>query len=187
MTFKVGVENLEDKIYRIIDISDEMTLADLAYTILASFDSLAYHLYNIKHNSDIYDCAVIQDETTYELHDATKTLLKDIDFSNPKMIMEYDFGSTNTFIITYLNKSEESIKEPSIKEGKGTGIIDDISSYDLLEVVENIDKDNNYEYYYTAGYEKEEPYDYKIYDINEDNKTLISKFKKIKSGYEEND
>ena len=55
LTFKVGIEGLEDKIWRCIEITDRRTVADLAYTILATFDSLAYHLYDIKHGNDRYD------------------------------------------------------------------------------------------------------------------------------------
>ncbi len=51
LTFRVGVEGLEDKIWREIEITDRRTVADLAYTILAIFDSLAYHLYDIKYKS----------------------------------------------------------------------------------------------------------------------------------------
>ena len=47
LKFKVSIEGLEDKIYRIIEINDAKTIADLAYSILASFNSLAYHLYKI--------------------------------------------------------------------------------------------------------------------------------------------
>ena len=47
LTFKVGIEGLENKIWRKIEITDKKTVADLAYTILAAFDSLAYHLYDI--------------------------------------------------------------------------------------------------------------------------------------------
>ena len=43
LTFRVGIEGLEDKIWREIEITDRRTVADLAYTILATFDSLAYH------------------------------------------------------------------------------------------------------------------------------------------------
>ena len=49
LKFKVGIEGLENKIWREIEINDRRTVADLAYTILATFDSLAYHLYNIKY------------------------------------------------------------------------------------------------------------------------------------------
>ena len=59
LTFKVEVEELESKIWRVIEITDSKTVADLVYTILATFDSLAYHLYNIKHGKDRYDCMIM--------------------------------------------------------------------------------------------------------------------------------
>ena len=53
LTFRVGIEGLEHKIWRKIEITDRRTVADLAYTILATFDSLAYHLYNIKYKDKV--------------------------------------------------------------------------------------------------------------------------------------
>ena len=57
LKFKVSIEGLEDKIYRIIEINDAKTIADLAYSILASFNSLAYHLYKIEYHDNIYYCS----------------------------------------------------------------------------------------------------------------------------------
>lgn len=37
LVFKVGIEGLEDKIWREIEIPGRRTVADLAYTILAIF------------------------------------------------------------------------------------------------------------------------------------------------------
>jgi hypothetical protein len=51
LTFRVGIEGLEDKIYREIEITDRRTVADLAYTILATYHSLAYHLYDIENKN----------------------------------------------------------------------------------------------------------------------------------------
>ena len=48
-----------------IEIHDRMTVADLAYTILASFNSLAYHLYNIKYKKVRYDC-IVDDEFPFD-------------------------------------------------------------------------------------------------------------------------
>ena len=56
LKFKVGIEGLEDKIWREIEINNRRTVDDLAYTILATFDSLAYHLYNIKYKGYTFDC-----------------------------------------------------------------------------------------------------------------------------------
>lgn len=58
LTFKIAINGLENKIWRKIEITDKRTVADLAYTILASFDSLAYHLYEITHGDDRYDCKI---------------------------------------------------------------------------------------------------------------------------------
>ena len=187
LIFKVWVEDLDDKIYREIEISDEMTLASLAYVILASFNTLAYHLYDIKYNGETYDCNVAVDEYRSELKDATKVLLKDIKFDDSEMIMDYDFGSTNTFIIKYIGSDDNNIKDyMHIKDGKGSGIIDDISSYNLKDIVEEIDLNGKSNIFYTGGYEEDEMYDYRKYDINLDNKRLPALYKKIKKGYEDN-
>ena len=45
LRFRVNIKGLDDKMYRLIEISENSTIADFAYTILASFNSLAYHLY----------------------------------------------------------------------------------------------------------------------------------------------
>ena len=184
MTFKVEVKNLEDKIYRIIEINNNMTLADLAYTILATFDTLGYHLYNVKHGNDICDCNILNIENNKYLKDATSTKLIDLDFSNPNMIMKYDFGSSNIFTITYLDSLEKE-DNMFIKEGKGKGIIDDILGEDLVKIVNDIDVKSIPELYYPPGYVREEKYDYRNYDIENDNKMLEYHYRKIKEYYEE--
>lgn len=46
LMFKVGINGLKNKIWRVIEVTDKMTIGDLAYGILASFNSLAYHFYS---------------------------------------------------------------------------------------------------------------------------------------------
>ncbi len=46
LMFKVGINKLEDKKWGVIEVTDKMTIGDLAYSILASFNSLAYHFYS---------------------------------------------------------------------------------------------------------------------------------------------
>ena len=86
LKFKAGIEGLEVKIWRIIEISDGRTVADLAYTILATFDSLAYHLYDIKYKDTIYDCWInIKESYNYgKAKNAVKTKLDSIDFKEKK-------------------------------------------------------------------------------------------------------
>ena len=190
LTFQVGIEGLEDKIWRKIEITDRMTVADLAYTILATFDSLAYHLYDIKHGNDRYDCMIEPfDLGDSILKDAVNTRLSKVDFeSNNKMIMEYDFGSMTTFIITYLESREyneyKGYLYPNIIDGQGRGMLDDMADFDLKEIIEDIDKKGYSEHYVTPGYEKYEKYDYRKFNIKTNNKNLKGLILLIKNGYE---
>lgn len=192
LSFKVEVEGLENKIWRKIEITDTRTVAELAYTILASFDSLAYHLYNIRHNNIRYDCmiAVMEFYGKEEWVDAKTSKLKDIDFStNKKMQMEYDYGSTYYFNIELIDvsplKKGTGNHYPYVVDGAGRGIIDDLSSWELKEIVDDIDKKGYSDYDFTPGYERTIKYDYRDYDIRLDNSLLKGEIFSIKCGYEE--
>ena len=190
LTFQVGIEGLEDKIWRKIEITDRRTVADLAYTILATFDSLAYHLYDIKHGNDRYDCMIDpMDLRNYNFKDAIRTKLSDVDFeNNNKMIMEYDFGSTTTFIITYLeSRNMEKYNGnhyPYIIDGAGRGMLDDMCDFELKEVVEDIDKKGYSDHFFTPGYERKIKYDYRYFNIKNNNALLKGEILDIKNGYE---
>lgn len=194
LTFKVEIEGLEDKIWRKIEITDRRTVADLAYTILATFDSLAYHLYNIKYKNYIFDCWVCVEESLdyNDLTNATIVKLKDLELKeNDTMEMEYDYGSTTTFKITYLESrcatQYEGYLYPNVIDGAGRGMLDDISDFELKEIVDDIDKKGYSEHYVTPGYEKREKYDYRKFNIKSNNKKLKGLVLEIKNGYEVGD
>ena len=147
LTFKVGIEGLEDKIWRKIEITDRRTVADLAYTILATFDSLAYHLYNITYDNKIYDCWVCIEDDYSDISkvNATITKLKDLELKeNDTMEMEYDYGSTTNFKITYLGCTDlergNGSHYPYVVDGEGRGMLDDMCDFELKEIVEDTDK-----------------------------------------------
>ncbi len=192
LAFKVGIDGLEDKIWREIEITDRRTVADLAYTILASFSSLAYHLYNIKYKNKVYDCWVCieDDHSLVPPINATITKLGDIELKeNDIMKMEYDMGSTTTFKIEYLGnrvfEKGNGMHYPYIIDGKGSGMIDDITSDELKEIVDNIDKTGKSDYYslYMDG-RNSGLYDYRDFDLNQNNLQVRRYFFKIKNGYE---
>ena len=192
LKFKVGIENLEDKIWRVIEITDRMTVADLAYTILASFNSLAYHLYKICFKGNFYDCRLNFKDTIYDEDkiSAISTKLESLNLEeNDTMEMEYDYGSPTTFIITFLGYEKlktykDACNYPFITEGQGLGMIDDISSYKLENIVSQIDELGYSDTDFTRGYEINEKYDYRNYDIDNDNKKLKGLILLIKNGYE---
>jgi len=191
LTFKVEIGGLETKIWRKIEITDRRTVADLAYTILATFDSLAYHLYNIKYKNHIFDCWIcVEENPNYDdLTNATIIKLKDLELKeNDTMEMEYDYGSTTTFVITYLESRDATEYEgylyPNIIDGAGRGMLDDMCDFELKEIVEDIDKKGYSEHYVTPGYEKHEKYDYRKYNIKNNNKKLKGLVLEIKNKYE---
>lgn len=107
---------------------------------------------------------------------------------NDTLTMNYDMGSPTTFIITYLGKETidgyQGMYYPKVVKGKGKGMIDDISQYELKEIIEDIDKKGYSDYEYTVGYEREEPYEYKEYNLRNDNEMLKGLILEIKDGYE---
>lgn len=192
LTFKVGIEGLEDKIWRKIEITDRRTVADLAYTILATFDSLAYHLYNITYNNKVYDCWVCIEDDHSDIPpiNATITKLSDMELKeNDTMEMEYDYGSTTTFKITYLGASEfekgNGMHYPYIIDGAGSGMIDDITNDELKDVVDSIDKtgESDYNVLCIDG-RHSKTYDYRNFDLKKNNLHVRRYFSKIKNGYE---
>lgn len=191
LTFKVGIEGLEDKIWRKIEITDRRTVADLAYTILATFDSLAYHLYNIIYDNKIYDCWVCIEDDYSDIPkvNATITKLKDLELKeNDTMEMEYDYGSTTTFKITYLGSTDlergNGSHYPYVIDGAGRGMLDDKCDFELKEIVEDIDKKGYSEHYFTPGYERTIKYDYRQFNIKNNNALLKGLVLEIKNGYE---
>ena len=188
LKFKVGIEGVEDKIWREIEITDRRTVADLAYTILATFDSLAYHLYNIKYKDYTFDCFGCT-EIDENAIDATTTKLSALGLeTNDELEMEYDYGSTTTFKITYIgerNMSEfEGYLYPNIVDGAGRGMLDDMCDFELKEIVEDTDRKGYSDYYVTPGYEKHEKYDYRKFNLKANNKKLKGLVLEIKNGYE---
>ena len=188
LKFKVGIEGLEDKIWREIEINDRRTVADLAYTILSTFDSLAYHLYYIMYKDYTFDCfgCIEVDEDS---RDAIITKLSVLGLeTNDELEMEYDYGFTTTFKITYLGERNMTEFEvylyPNIVEGAGRGMLDDMCDFEFKEIVEDIDRKGYFDYYVTPGYEKHEKYDYRKFNLKENNKKLKGLVLEIKNGYE---
>ena len=191
LIFKVEVESLENKIWRKIEITDQRTVADLAYTILGTFQTLAYHLYEIRCKDNIYDSwvAIEDDHSLDTLINATKTKLQSLNLKeNDKLIMDYDTGSTMTYTITYLGSRDfekgNGMHYPYIIDGAGFGVIDDTTNYELKQIIEDIDKKGNSNYQRLNIYNRVYTYDYRVFDLDKNNLHLRRVFRKIKNGYE---
>lgn len=98
---------------------------------------------------------MFDDETAL---DASQSILSNIGLNdNDIMEMEYDFGSTTTFKIKYLGSREleenDKTYYPSIIDGVGNGMLDDVSDSWLEDIVKDTDKLGYSKYPYSPGYE----------------------------------
>lgn len=193
LTFQVEISGLENKIWRKVEITDRRTVADLAYTILATFRSLAYHLYDIEYKNKFYDCwiCIEDDHRDVELVNATTTKLSSIELKeNDTMKMRYDTGSTTEFDIIYIGERKfekgNGMHYPYIIDGAGYGMIDDITGEELKNIVNKIDKTGKSDYYTLCiDGRHSEIYDYRDFNLEKNNLHVRRYFSKIKHGYED--
>lgn len=104
------------------------------------------------------------------------------------MEMENDFGSTTTFKIKYLGSREleenDKTYYPSIIDGAGNGMLDDVSEFDLEDIVKDTDKLGYSKYPYSMRYETNKMYDYREFDLKKNNIMVKKVYPLIKKGYE---
>lgn len=102
--------------------------------------------------------------------------------------MEYDYGFATTFKIIYIGERNmtgfEGYLYPNIVDGAGRSMLDDMCDFELKEIVEATDRKGYSDYYVTPGYEKREKYDYRKFNLKENNKKLKGLVLEIKNGYE---
>lgn len=103
--------------------------------------------------------------------------------------MDYDFGSTTTFKIYFLGYQElkkgSGRHYPYIVSGVERGMIDDLSDFELKEIVNDIGQKGYSEYEFTPGYNRTIKYDYSDFDLNSNNVLLKGEISEIKDKYEE--
>ena len=159
LTFQVGIEGLENKIWRKIEITDGRTIADLAYTILATFNSLAYHLYDIKYKNKMYaypvnfDTAVLaynadvvsEVPTTFDdiidysnnMSDSINGKLDNVLMWDVKELM-FSYG----FIGAYMKYGGENGDDATVKDFVNEGVNSAMAYYKNLNQIFYIDPDN---------------------------------------------
>ncbi len=105
------------------------------------------------------------------------------------MEMEYDTGSTTTFKITYLGSRDfekgNGMHYPYIIDGKGSGMVDDVSMKEFHEIIDQIDRTGKSEYYvWCIGGRRSKVYDYRIFNLDKNNLYVRRYFFRIKYSYE---
>lgn len=187
--FNVCVKGLENKIWRRIEIESSATLSDLVYIILASFELYSNKFFTIFHGSEKYDSVnIIFDNDKY--HSAMSIMLKDIFFvDNKELILEYNHQNKIVLVINFIDDiiSDEDGDYFKIIDGCGKGAIDYVSDYELRQIVEETDAlgYSNYSIEIIVDDNvEEELFDYRDFDLNDNNFLSNLNVKFIKDEYE---
>lgn len=194
-TFKITYADCGNRIWRTAAVSSNYTLAELGYMVLATFDTMAYHLFEMKYKGATYfltedeleDMPYEEDEA-YDLLGASK--IGKLDMSVGDTIeMTYDLGCGQVFNIELLEVSDmprgHGRAYPKILDGAGRGIVDDMPASELLEAIRKTDTDGHSGIYYSsAGFDDTPEWDYWNYRVDCDNALLKGTIDRIRDGYE---
>ena len=188
--FKVTIKEVPDKIWSDIEISSLSSVAKLGYTILATFEAAASHLFNIKFNGKRYEI-VIEDDFEFEpVIDPIKTKLSALKLAVGDVLeMEYDYGAGWEFTIELLSITEmkkgSGNHYPYVTSGQGKGIIEDIPPFELAEIIEATDKTGILPQVCDNFLDEEIEWDYRKFDLEYCNVFLKGEIEQIQYAYEE--
>ena len=194
-TFKITYADCDNKIWRIAAVSSNYTLAKLGYMILASFDTMAYHLFEMKFKGTTYflteedfedlpNC----DNERYDLSGVHKIGTLGLNVGDT-IQMTYDLGCCQVFNIELLEINDmlrgHGTAYPKILDGAGRGIVDDMPAFELLEAIRKTDENGHSEIYYSSSCSDNAPeWDYRNYRVDWDNTLLKGIIDRIRDGYE---
>lgn len=194
-TFKITYADCDNRIWRTAAVSSNYTLAELGYMVLATFDTMAYHLFEMKYKGttfflteeDFEDLPYNEDEP-YDLLGLYK--IENLGMNIGDTIeMTYDFGCEQVFNIKLLEIGDmprgHGRAYPKILDGAGRGIVDDMPAFELLEAIKKTDADGHSGIFYSSnGFDNVPEWDYRNYDIEIDNYLLKGTIDRIRDGYE---
>lgn len=186
-TLKITYADCDNRIWREAQISENSYLSHLGYMILATFDTLAYHLFSISYGDLIFELPNEDDEV--EAEECIFCIqLKDLQLKpGNKLQMIYDFGCDQTFDIEVTNVEPmprgAGRAYPKILAGEGRGILDDIPACETLKIIKKTDKKGKSDYTYMSGGYHEMIWDYRDYKLGCDNALLKGEIEQIAEGY----
>lgn len=188
--FKVRLCELENILWREIEITSVSSVAKLGYAVLATFESTASHLFNIRFNGKRYEIMFEEDDFDDKpAINPIKTKLAALKLCvGDTLTMEYDYGAGWKFEIELLSivemKRGAGTHYPYVTDGKGKGIIEDTSPYELVEMATKTDEDGTLPQIIDMYSGKEVSWDYRDFDLEYCNVFFKDNVWKIQNAYE---
>ena len=193
LTFHMTYEGLADRIWRDVEVSSNSRLDQLGYAVLATFDTMACHLFQIEFREHIY--AIFDPDNPTEYYDLDEYTLGDLALkAGDQMTMLYDFGTEQTFRLTVMAirdmKRGEGRRFPYVSAMNGRGIIDDMPMEELAKLIRQIDRNGCTDkpvYYSCDGIDDPDflpaPWDIRHFDLKTENTLLKYRIEAIAEGY----
>ena len=190
--FKVELAELPKKIWRKIELTSETNVATLGYAILAAFECNASHLFYINFNENRYEIIFDDSFVIEPTIDPVKTKLSELNLSVGDVLeMEYDYGASWEFTIKLTSITEmqpdAAARYPYVTAGRGKGIIEDTSPYELADIIEETNRTGKFPMYYDYNCDKEVEWNYKDFDLNYCNELLKDNISEIQFAYEQSE
>ncbi|MBQ8000858.1 MAG: hypothetical protein IJ298_06500 [Ruminococcus sp.] len=187
ITLKITYADCDNRIWREAQISDNSYLSKLGFMVLTTFDTLAYHLFNIEYKGKLFELP--SDDSRIKPEECLFCVkLKDLKLSvGDKLQMIYDFGCEQVFDIEVTDVSPMArgtgTAYPKILRGEGRRILDDIPAEETLEIINNIDETGKSDYRYLTKYNSELIWDYRDYRLDLDNGLLKGEIEQLEDAY----
>ena len=182
-TFKITYADCDNRIWRTVAVSSNYTLANLGYMVLATFDTMAYHLFNMKYKDTTYflteedfEDLPCEENEKFDLLGLYK--VGNLGMNVGDIIeMTYDLGCCQVFDIELIEISDmprgHGRAYPKILDGAGRGIVDDMPAFELIEAIRKTDTDGHSGIYYSSdGFDDVPEWDYRNYRVDWDNALL---------------
>ncbi|HHX59271.1 MAG TPA: plasmid pRiA4b ORF-3 family protein [Epulopiscium sp.] len=187
--FSVRLKNLEEIIWRELEITSVSSVAKLGYTVIAAFEATASHLFCIGYNGERYEIEFEDMGFKEPAIDPIKAKLSALKLMVGDILkMRYDYGAGWEFSIELISiiemKRGTGTHYPYVTDGKGKGIIENVFSHELLEIIEQINSTGNIPKVYDAFKGKEVEWDYREFDIGYLNIFLKDYVARIREAYE---
>lgn len=193
--FKITYAQCENRIWRIAAVSSNYTLAELGYMVLATFDTMAYHLFEMKYkettfflSAEDFENLDYNDNTDYCMLSSCRINSLNMNIGDT-IEMIYDLGCEQIFDIELMEISDmprgHGRAYPKIINGAGRGIVDDMCALKLLEAIRKTDADGHSGIYYSnIGFSNVPEWDYRNYSLDTDNSLLKVMIDWIRDRYE---
>ena len=186
--FQAAYDGLEEKIWRVIEVSGRYMLNRLGYCVLATFETQACHLFSLTAQGRRFVIPSGDAPLPPDTQDMASLRLEELCLKLDDTIdLVYESDPVQTFHLKLLDtkpiRGGRGLLYPYVSAGSGRGIIEGLSTEELGELVRQIRRSGRTDraVYYN---DRPQPWDYRDFAVEPDYKLLKKKILQIDERYQ---